>query len=77
MKVSLTPSWELSNEHAANPYGMPVLVNRHTGEGYGPADILTAYPSWAPMTAANAVRRMVHAKEFTWDEHEFIERFTV
>ena len=44
MKVSLTPSFDLSDEHAAGSYETPVLVNLHTGEEYGPADILTAYP---------------------------------
>jgi len=76
MKVSLTPSWELSSKHAVGCWETPVLVNRHTGEEYGPADILTAYPSWGPMTAANAVLRMAHARELTGDEHEFVESFT-
>ena len=75
MKVSLTPSFDLSDEHAAGSYETPLLVNRHTGEKYGPADILTAYPSWGPITPSSTVLRMVHAKELTADEREFVDRF--
>ena len=28
MKPTLSPSWELSTEHAASRHGQPVLVNR-------------------------------------------------
>ncbi len=46
MKIQLTPSYELTNEHSASSYGRPVLVNRGSGEAYGPGDIVRAYPSW-------------------------------
>ena len=35
MKVSPTPSWELTNEHATSAYAVPVLVDRHEGRAYG------------------------------------------
>ena len=35
MKVLLTPSWELTNEHATSAYAVPVLVDRHEGRAYG------------------------------------------
>ena len=76
MKLSLTPSFELSNEHAASSCGAPVLVNRHTDEAYAPTDILAAYSMWGPVCAASAVLRMVHGKELTGDEREFVKRFT-
>jgi hypothetical protein len=42
MKATLAPSWDLTTEHAASSYGQPVLVNRGTGEAFGPGDILAA-----------------------------------
>lgn len=45
MQVNLSGSWELSTDHAASSYGQPVLVNRATGEAFGPGDILKPYPS--------------------------------
>ncbi len=76
MRVALTPSFELSNEHAASSDEAPVLVNRHTEETYGPTDILIAYSMWGPIGAASAVLRMVHGKELTGPEREFVKRFT-
>ncbi len=76
MKISLTPSWELTNEHATSAYAVPVLVNRHDGRAYGPGEILSPYPGWITMTAASAVRRMKHGRTFTAGEEEFFTRFT-
>ena len=59
MKVTLTPSWILTTEHASSSYGQPVLVNRGSQEAFGPGDIVKPYPSWGYMLAADAVKRMV------------------
>lgn len=74
-KVALTPSFELSTEHAASSYGQPVLVDRGSGEAYGPGDILRPYPSWGWTTGAAAVERMTATKKLTNEEREFVERF--
>lgn len=59
MKANLTGTWELTTEHSASSYGQPVLVNRTTGDAYGPADVVKAYPSWGYLPAAAAVERMM------------------
>ena len=76
MKVSPTPSWELTNEHATSAYAVPVLVNRHDGRAYGRGGILSPDPSWIAMTAASAVTRMKHGRVLTAKEEEFLARFT-
>ena len=40
MKIYLSQSWELSDEHSASIEGRPVLVNKKSGEAYGPGDII-------------------------------------
>ena len=75
MKVTLSPSYELTNEHAASSYGQPVLVNRDTGEAYGPGDVLHAFPSWSDMPAKKAVERMAKANKFTYVEQRLVDRF--
>jgi hypothetical protein len=37
--VKLTPPWMLTTEHPRSHYGIPVLVNWVSGEGYGPHEI--------------------------------------
>jgi len=75
MKVTLKPSWELTTDHPASSYGQPVLVNRGSGEAFGPGDILTPYPSWGMMPASGAVERMASNKKFTDEERAFVSRF--
>ena len=58
MKASLSPTWELSDEHAMSSYGQPVLVQRSTGDACGPGDILQAYNSWGFLSAAQVVMRL-------------------
>ncbi len=55
MNVTLTLTWELSTEHPASTYGQPVLVNRDTGEAYGPSDVVQVYGPMGRMVAAKAV----------------------
>jgi hypothetical protein len=45
--------FELTCQHAASSWGIPVLVDRSTGEVYGPHDVLPGGES-----AANLVRRL-------------------
>jgi len=75
MKITLLPAFELSTEHAASSYGQPVLVNRDTGEAFGPGDIVKCYPSWPYQPASVAVERMAKRKKFTADEQTFVDRF--
>ncbi len=56
MKCVLAPAWELSDEHPTS-VGQAVLVHRHTGQVYGPADIVQVYPSYGFLPAAQAVAR--------------------
>lgn len=75
MKVTLSPSWELTTEHASSSYGQPVLVNRASGKAFGPADIIKPYPSWGFMPAGMAVERMARTGKFTYDEQKFVDSF--
>lgn len=75
-KVTLTPSFELTTEHSASSYGQPVLVNRQSGEAFGPADILKAYPSWGFTPASMAVERMTRSNSTLSDEERaFVKSF--
>ncbi len=40
MKTALSPSWELSTDHAASHGGQLVLADWTTGEAFGPADLV-------------------------------------
>ena len=53
MKALLSPAWELSTEHAAGSHGQPVLVNRRTGDAFGPGDVVTLSPSHGDALAAD------------------------
>jgi hypothetical protein len=57
MQHILTPSYILTNEHAASSYGVPVLLHRQTGHVYGPADIAVFYPSHGYDSAADFTLR--------------------
>ncbi len=58
MKATLTPTWELSTEHAACSHGQPVFVHRATGIAYKPGDILEAYGGWGLIPARRVVTRL-------------------
>jgi hypothetical protein len=75
MKVTLTPSFELTTEHAASSYGQPVLVDRGTGLAYGPANIIVPYPSWGHMLARDAVKRMAATKKLGKKEQQLVNSF--
>ena len=75
MATTLTGTWELTTEHPTSSYGAPVLVNRATGDGYGPGDIVKCCPSWGFMPAADAVRRMAKTAELDDEGRDAIARF--
>jgi hypothetical protein len=75
MKLRLTPSWELSDERAGSSYVSPVLVNRATGEAFGPGKILEPYAHWGLKPAAVHVVRMSETKKLSGDEMKFVRRF--
>ena len=58
MSATLSPTWEISTDHAGSSYDQPVLVNRGTGEAYGPGDIVMLDPSHGFTQAAKAVRQL-------------------
>ena len=76
MEIVLKPSWILTTDHSASSYGQPVLVNRGTGEAFGPGDVLQAYPSWGYTPAFHAVRRMMKTAVLSEEEKEICGRFT-
>ena len=75
MKVSLSPSWELSTEHAASSYGKPVLVQRSSKQAFGPGDSVRVYPAWGFLPATKAVARLATLTRLTPDAQALVDRF--
>ena len=75
MKVQLTLSWELSDEHSASSHGKPVLIKRITDKAYGPGDVIEFYPTWGREPAAVHVERMIRMRKFSEQELNFIGLF--
>ena len=75
MKVTLGGTWELTTERAESSYNVPVLVNRASGEAFGPGDIITPYPSWGMMPAIAAVERMAKIATLTDADLAAVQRF--
>jgi hypothetical protein len=75
MKISLSPTWKLSTDYAAPSYGQLVLVNRTTGEAFGPGDLVKPYPSYGLMPAAEAVRRLAKTKKLNEEGRDMVARF--
>jgi|WetSurMetagenome_2_1015567.scaffolds.fasta_scaffold17679_5 hypothetical protein len=75
MKVALGPHWELSNEHAACSAGQPLLVDRSTGDVYGPDDIVQPYNTWNVMPAAKAVVRLAETQALDTEAQALVGRF--
>jgi hypothetical protein len=75
MKLYLTPSWILSDEHLASSYGKPVLVDQETGKAYGPDDILQVNPGGNPVPGYLVVRALIEGESFSVEEVAFIDRF--
>ena len=75
MKITLAPSWELSDEHAASRGGQPVLVDRDTGDAYGPGAGVQIYPTMGWMPAALGVRRLAQAADLDEEGRGLVARF--
>ena len=75
MTLSLSGRWELTTDHAASSYGAPVLLDRTSGEAFGPADIIEAYPSWGLMPAAAAAQRLAKIATLAGDDAAIVARF--
>lgn len=76
MKISLSPSWELTTDHAASSHGFPVLLNRDTGTAYGPRDlVMMLFPSWGFVPASDTVRRLAKMKQLDEEELALVGRF--
>jgi hypothetical protein len=75
MKASLSPSWDLSTEHAASRHGQPVLVNRSTGEAFGAGDIVTLHASYGYMIAAEGVARLAKRAKLTAKGKALVAQF--
>ena len=75
MKATLSPSGELSTEHAASRHGQPVLVNRRTGDAFGPGDVVTLSPSHGDALAADGVRRLAQTAHLTVKGRALVMRF--
>jgi len=75
MKVRLTATWELTDEHSASSKGQPVLVCRRTGEKFGPGDIMEPYANWGLKPAAVHAAQISSMKKLSDEEKEFVQRF--
>lgn len=72
MQHNLTPSYQLTTDHSASSHGVPVLVQRSTGQAYGPADLAVFYESYGLTTAAYFVLRLLKTNPTA---KEAIQRF--
>lgn len=75
METVLAPSYVLSTDHPAASPGKPMLVNRATGEAYGPGDALQPYPSWGFMSASAAALRMAKTAKLDALGREMLNAF--
>jgi len=77
MKVQLTPSLVLTDEHSASRKGQPVLADQGTNGAYGPADMIEPYSSWGLKPCALHVARVYRWKraQLIEDERAFVEKF--
>jgi hypothetical protein len=76
MRIQLTPSYLLTDEHSSSNYGRPVLMHCATGDRFGPRDIIQPYNDWPWQPAVEVVQRMVKHEGLTEEEREFIQRFS-
>jgi hypothetical protein len=74
MTVRLSGTWELSTDHASSSYGQPVLVNRSTGEAFGPGDIRKAGLNGF-MPAGEMVRRLAKTAKLDAEGRGLVAKF--
>ncbi len=75
MKVTLSRSWELSDEHPMSRDGRPVLVNRSTGGASGPGDLVDGTPFWGVMEATRLVAHLAKSVRLNAAEKTLVDRF--
>ncbi len=75
MTAILNEDWELSTDDPASRGGQPVLVNRTTGQAFGPRDKIKVYPSHHLEKAANAVARIAEKAKLNLDGETLVVRF--
>jgi len=56
-------------------YDRLVLVNRSTGEVWGPGDLVEAYAFWGLLPAARVVARLAKTVRLTAGEKALVARF--
>jgi hypothetical protein len=72
-KVTLSPSYELTTEHAASSYGHAVLFNRKTREAFGPGDIIKHDGEFKP--ASKVVDLLTQDMELSIGQRIFVDDF--
>ena len=75
MKVTLSRSWELSDEPPLSREGRPVLVNRSTGAASGPGDLVDGTPFWGVMEAGRLVAQLAKSVRLNAAEKTLVDRF--
>ena len=75
MNATLSPSWELTDDRAASRDGQPILVDRTTGEAFGPGDLVRLHERQGRIPAALAARRLAVAAELDTAEWGLVARF--
>ena len=75
MHAILSPSWELSTEHAGSSYGHPVLVQRSSKQAFGPGDLVRVYPAWGFLPATKAVARLATLTRLDPQAQALVDRF--
>jgi hypothetical protein len=75
VEIILAPSWVLTTEHAACSSGQPLLVDRSTGDAYGPDDIVQPYNTWNVIPAAEAVVRLAETQALNAEAQALVSRF--
>jgi len=75
MRLTLPPVWELTDEHSASSYGIPVLVRRSDGQAFGPGDLVTVSPLLDPEPAWQAIERLAAGLDLDEEEERFVRIF--
>ncbi len=77
MILGLNDYWDLSNEFGRLRRGPVVLVNKGSGETYGPGDLVLVEPSGEYIPAVRVVDRILQSREKTLTEEErvFVRNF--
>jgi len=77
MKLHLNNYWYLSDQRGASRLGGPVLVDKETGESYGPGDIVNRVRSGKYDRAVRVVDRFLETtkRKLTKNETAFVRKF--